>query len=268
MKINILSIEGKTIGEINTSIFDSAIREDIVQRIAEIQKKKQPYAPNWLAGNQTSASGNVKHNRHVWKSDRGKGLSRYPKKRLADKGERFTWVAAVIPGVRGGRRAHPPKVISRELKINKKELVLGMLSSLAMSSSLEMLQKKYSSLKGKKIDIKLPIVVDSKILGLKAKELFKSLEKILGKSIFELAVKHKMQRAGIGKMRNRRYKNNAGMLIVIGNNEKMKISGLDIVNAKELKVSDLFANGARLVMFTENAIKDLEEKLKKLRGKK
>jgi hypothetical protein len=38
-----------------------------------------------MAGLQTSASGNVKHNRHVWKTDRGRGLSRYPKKRMSDK---------------------------------------------------------------------------------------------------------------------------------------------------------------------------------------
>jgi len=265
MKINVLSVDGKAGKEIATALFDAPLREDIVQKIAEMQKEKQPYAPFWLAGNQTSASGNVKHNRHVWKTDRGKGLGRFPKKRMADKGERFTWVAAVIPGVRGGRRAHPPKIEKRELKVNRKELALALSSAIAMTASPEMIKKKYSSVE--KIDIKLPLIVEGKIMGMKAKNLFEGMEKMLGKELFQIAVKHKVQRAGKGKLRNRRYKSNSGMLIVTGKDEKMKASGFDIVNAKELKVKDLFANGARLTMFTEAAVKELEEKIKKIGGK-
>ena len=143
-KIQILDANGNKTKEIASNIFDGQIRGDIVQKIVEIERlaEKQPYAPFYLSGLQTSASGNVKHNRHVWKTDRGRGLSRYPKKRMSDKGSHFVWVAAVAPGVRGGRRAHPPEILRRTLKINRKEKTLGLLSALAMAASIEELKKK------------------------------------------------------------------------------------------------------------------------------
>jgi len=262
-KINLIDSNGKSSGELNTTIFDGLIRLDIVQKIAEIEKleTKQPYAPYLWQGMETSASGNVKHNRHVWKTDRGKGLSRYPKKRMSDKGDRFVWVAAVIPGVRGGRTAHPPKVLRRELKINKKEKIAGMLSCLAMTVSSEELGKKYASLQNKKIALKLPLILQSKVLNLKTKEFFGFLRNLLGEDLWNIAIQNKEIRAGKGKKRNRRYKSNAGMLLVIGNKEEKKINGLDVVKAKELKIMDIFANGARLTAFTEAAVKDLEEKI-------
>lgn len=265
-KINVLNLNGEKTRDIATDIFLGNIRKDIVQRIVEIEKleEKQLYAPSEWAGMQTSAHGNVKHNRHVWKTDRGKGLSRYPKKRMSDKGERFVWVAAVIPGVRGGRRAHPPKLIRAVSKINKKERRFGFLSGLAMISSLEEIKKKYSTLAEKEIKnmkIALPLVIDSKILTLKTKEFFAFLEKVLGKDLFDLALQEKTIRAGRGKMRNRRYKKNAGMIFVIGNKESKKIPGIEVEHVKDLKLSDIADNGARITMFTEEAVKDLDNKL-------
>ncbi len=268
MKIQALDINGKKIKDMASSIFDGQIRQDIVQKIAEAEKldNKQLYAPYIWAGMQTSASGNVKHNRHVWKTDRGKGLSRYPKKRMSDKGERFVWVAAAIPGVRGGRKAHPPKLLRRELKINKKEKILGMLSALAMVCSADLIKKKYDRLKEARLELRLPLVVEEKILSLNTKQFFDSLNKILGDGLMGVALQNKNVRAGRGKTRNRKYKRNAGILLVIANNQSKKIAGLDVRNAKDLKVGDLASNGARLVMFTEQAIKDLEARL--IGGKK
>ncbi|MDP1729283.1 MAG: 50S ribosomal protein L4, partial [archaeon] len=263
-KLQITDLNGNKGKEISSEIFDGKIRLDLVQKIAETEKEKQPYAPYLWAGMESSASGNVKHNRHVWKTDRGKGLSRYPKKRMSDKGSNFVWVAAIIPGVRGGRRAHPPKLLRRELKINQKEKIMGFLSALAMVASNEEVKKKYSRLNDvKELNVKLPLIVDSKITSLKSKEFFNALEKILGNDLKEVAIQDKKVRAGRGKMRNRTYKKNAGLLLVIGNSEKMKISGVDLKQAKEVKISDLASNGARLVMFTESAVKDLELKLNK-----
>lgn len=264
-KIQIIDMSGNKSKETASRIFDSAIRRDIIQKIAEAEKMnnmlKQEYAPYLWAGMQTSAGGNVKHNRHVWKTDRGRGLSRYPKKRMSDKGSHFVWVAAAIPGVRKGRKAHAPKLGGRELKINDKERTFAMLSSLAMTASPEELKKKYQTLEKAEIKGKLPIVVDSKILSAKTKDFFKALEKILGDELMNIALQERSVRAGKGKMRNRTYKKNSGMLFVVGNNQEKKISGFDVIKAKELRVSDIASNGARLVMFTEEALKDLENKL-------
>jgi large subunit ribosomal protein L4e len=76
-----------------------------------------------------------------------------------------------------------------------------------------------------------------------------------------LLVQNKEVRSGIGKMRGRRYKHNAGLLLIIGDKEERKISGFDVVKVKDLKLKDLASNGARFTMFTENAIRDLENKI-------
>jgi large subunit ribosomal protein L4e len=262
MKANILDLNGSKKSEHSTDIFDAPIRQDIVQKIVEIEKinEKRAYAPYLWAGMETSASGNVKHNRHVWKTDRGRGFSRFPKKRMSDKGDRFVWIGAVSPETRKGRRAHPPKIARRELKINKKEKILAFKSCLAMAASSELIKKKYSSLSNLNIKLNLPLIVDDKILGLKTKEIFEKLSKILGEAI-SVAVQDKKVRAGIGKMRNRKYKKNAGMLLVVGNNQDKKIPGIEVMKVKNLRLVDLWDNGARLVMFTESAVKDLESKL-------
>ena len=58
------------------------------------------------------------------------------------------------------------------------------------------------------------------------------------------------------------------MLIVIGMGEEKKVNGLEIVKVDELSVSDLANCGARLTLFTENAIEDLENLLLKEKVKK
>jgi len=86
------------------------------------------------------------------------------------------------------------------------------------------------------------------------------LKKILGEDLFEIAQKSKNVRAGKGKMRGRKYKKSAGILIVIGENEKLKTKSFDVVNVKTLGVNDLAKGGlGRLVIYSEEAIKFLGE---------
>lgn len=261
-KINIFDKQGKKVKEINSTLFESPIRFDLVQKIVEAQKYKHPYSPYLWAGMETSASGNVKHLRHSWKSDRGKGMARYPKKRMSDKGDRFVWVAAVIPGVRKGRRAHPPKILRRELKINKKELKLGFLSALAINSSVELFKKKYSKINDKKINLNLPVIVEDNFTKLKAKDFFDVLNNILGEDFFNLVIQTKKIRPGIGKMRSRRYKKSASLLFILGNNQEFNMNSIESTKVKDIKLIDLVPNGPRLTIFTEEAIKDLEKKIK------
>jgi hypothetical protein len=89
-----------------------------------------------------------------------------------------------------------------------------------------------------------------------------------------VAIQKKSIRAGIGKMRGRKYKRNAGLLFIIGDKEEKKINGIDAVNVSELGIGDLAENGARLTLFSETAIKEIEgliqinEKENKSREKK
>ena len=78
-----------------------------------------------------------------------------------------------------------------------------------------------------------------------------------------MALIKKQVRSGKGKMRGRKYKKTAGALIVIGSKEKLKISSFEVKTVGSLGINDLALGGlGRLVIYTETAIKEIEEKLK------
>ena len=263
MKTKILDINGKEKGSLDLpKCFSAEIRKDVVAKVLEAKKKMQPYAPSPVAGNQHSASGKIKHRRHVWKTHYGQGISRIPRKSVSRRGDRFNWIGAVVPFARGGRRAHPPKILSmiNTKRINKKELRIALMSAISATANEKEIVKRYASLK--KIE-NAPFVVETKLSGLKAKELISSLKKILGKDLFGLALQKKSVRAGKGKLRGRKYKSTAGLLLVVGKDEKLKTSAFDVVDVKSLGVNDLARGGVgRLTIYTEGAIKELGEKLK------
>jgi len=265
MKANILSIDGKKVKQIDLpSCFSQSIREDLIAKVLETKKKKQPYSPSLIAGKQHSASGKIVHRRHVWKSGYGRGISRIPRKIISRKGSQFNWIGAEISSVRGGRRAHPPKILSmiNTKKINKKELKIALISAISATANEKNVSKKYERLKEKKVE-NLPLIVESKFIFLKTKELISSLKKVIGKTLFEIALQKKSVRSGKGKLRGRKYKKNAGLLLVVGDNEKLKTNAFEIVNVKNLSIIDLAKGGlGRLTLYTENAIKELGEKLK------
>jgi len=245
-------------GEIELpGIFSEKIREDIAQKFFEAGKKIQPYGPNPESGKHHSASGNLSHSRRLWKTAYGKGISRVPRKIMWRRGDHFFWIGAEVSGTRGGRQAHPPKPIhfQQEKKINKKEKIIALHSAFASTANLEFLKRRYESMEN--IKINLPLIISSEDLKLKTNEFFKFLEKNLGQA-YSLALKKKSQRAGKGKIRNRRYKENAGLLLVLGNKEEKKIAGIDAKKLDELEISDLFPLG-RLTCYTEQAIKELGE---------
>ncbi len=265
MKAKLLDIKGKEKGNIDLpKCFSQKVREDVVVKVLESKKNEQPYSPSPVAGRQHSASGVLIHRRHVWKSQYGRGMSRIPRKKMSRRGSQFNWVGAEIPFAVGGRRAHAPKVIARinTLKINKKELKMAFESALSATVDGKVVAKKYSRLEGKKID-NLPLVVESKLLSLKTKELLAGLKGILGKELVEVGLKKKSVRKGKGKARGRKYKSNAGLLLVIGNKEKVKTNLVDVASVKMLSVIELAKGGlGRLTIYTEQAIKDLAEKYK------
>jgi large subunit ribosomal protein L4e len=260
MKIQVLDTKGNKTKEMETKLFEEPIREDMIYKIVESEKIKQPYAPKYLAGMNRSASGNVRHKRHSWKSDRGRGISRVPRKAFWRRGTQFSWEAAIVPQARGGRRAFPPKGVYRIRKVNRKEFNKALLSALTYVSSAEELKKKYSSIKNQDLKIRLPIIVDGSLLKLNTKDFIGSLCTILP-GLENIAIPEKSVRAGIGKLRGRRFKKNAGVLVVIGKDEDKKIKGVEVLRTNELVISDLANNGARLAVFTEAAIKCLEESL-------
>lgn len=265
MKAKILDIQGKEKNSIELpKAFEKTIRKDIVMKVLEAKKRKQPYSPSPVAGKQHSAKGKLVHRRHVWRSGYGRGASRVPRKIFSQKGSQFNWEAAEVPHARGGMRAHPPKIDSmiKVKKINKKEIKIALESALSATAKKEEITKRYSSLKNKEIK-NVPFIVETKITNLKVKELLKSLKNILGEELFDLAIKKKSIRSGIGKLRGRKYKSNAGLLMVLGKSEKLKTNAFEVVQGDLLNITDLARGGlGRLTIYTENAIKEIGEKLK------
>jgi len=260
MKAILLDINGKEKSKIDLpKSFSTKIREDIVAKVLEAKKSNQPYAPSLVAGKQHSASGTIVHRRHVWKSGYGRGMSRIPRMSTSRRGTQFNWVGAEISSTRGGRRAHPPKVISMKntLMINKKELKIAFESAISATANEKIILSKYATLKNSKIS-NLPLIVEGKISSLKTKKLIESLKKILGKELFGVALKKKEIRSGKGKLRGRKYKSNAGLLFVVGKDEKIKTKAFDIRKAQNVSVSDLAKGGlGRLTIYTENSVKEL-----------
>lgn len=235
------------------SCFSSNIREDIVQKVFEIEKKYQPFAPFLLAGKLVSASGKIRHARKVWKTAYGHGISRVPRKIFWRRGNQFYWRGAFVVSTVGGRRAHPPKVehFQKELRINKKEKSIAFNSSISSTTSLDFLKKRNPKLD--KFNLSLPLIIENSLLKAKGKDVLIFLEKNIGKSIYQVSRK----RAGKGKMKLGNKKS-PGLLLVIGNQDKFNVAGIDVKKVNDLQIKDFWPLG-RLTVYSENAIKDLEE---------
>jgi large subunit ribosomal protein L4e len=219
--------------------FSEELRPDVIVKVFEAQKEWQPHGTMYMAGAGYSASGILRRKRHAWKVTYGKGISRIPRKIMSRHGSSFNWIGATVNSARGGRRAHPPKVEENQYrKINKKEL------NFAMNSALSAIENVF--------------VLDSDILKLKTGEMIRLFEKIFKKGF----LKERKIRAGKGKARGRRYKKTAGLLIVVGSNEKFERKGIETTKAKELKMQNLAPRGIpgeRKIAFTEIALKEIKE---------
>ncbi len=252
MKAKLYDLNGDKKEDIElSSIFSTKIREDLVAKYAETEKFIQPYAPAYNAGRQHSASGTISHKRHEWKGHYGKGISRVPRKTMWRRGTQFFWIAAEVTQARGGRRAHPPHGIGRELKINKKEQKSAINAAFAATANKDYVLKRYASLS--KIE-SVPKVIES--LPKKTKDLFAVLKKIFNDS-FNLVIKKKVVRAGKGKLRGRKYKSNAGLLLITGKNEKAKFKGIDVKPVNGVVIADLYPLG-RLTLYTKKAMEELK----------
>jgi large subunit ribosomal protein L4e len=262
MKAKIYSIDGEAKKEINLpDFFSERIREDIIAKAFEAKKIKQPYAASLTAGKLYSATGKIKHVRHKWKTAYGYGISRVPRKIFWRRGTRFYWQGAEVSGTVGGRRAHPPKAESflNKKRINKNEMKKAIASALAATSVKEAVAKRYET--AEKFKTERPIVIDSEFFELTSKQFFESLKKVLHE-LYNVSIQKKSIRAGRGKSRGRKYRKNAGAIILLGKNEKLKIGGIEIKKAERISISDLYPLG-RIVIYTEKAIQELERRLEK-----
>ncbi|MEK6915149.1 MAG: 50S ribosomal protein L4 [Nanoarchaeota archaeon] len=254
MKAVVYDINGQKNSEISLpNIFATRIREDIVMKYFESEKTFHPYAPSRLAGRRHSASGTISHRRHEWKGHYGKGISRGPRKAMWRRGEQFYWVGAEANQTRGGRAVHTPKVYYRPTKINEKEIIIAMHSAIASTAKKEYVTKRYERLND--FTGNVPMII-SNANNMKMKQLIELLKRMIGEN-YAVALQKKEVRKGKGKMRNRKYKSNAGLLFVKSKDEKILLNGVDVINASELEIADLYPLG-RLTLYTEQALKEIK----------
>ncbi len=256
MKLTMYDSTGKKKSEVQApAVLMTPIREDLALKAFEALKFRDmnPYGPYKEAGKRHSASGTISHKRHEWKGHYGKGISRAPRKTMWRRGTQFYWIGTEVSQARGGRRAHPPKPEFAYRKINKKEMELARNICFASTLHPDLISRRYSSLNSKSN------IVGSAIESLptKTKELLSALKNIFGDKM-NLIVKNKSVRAGKGKKRGRRYKSNAGILIVKSETEKSKFSGVDVKSLKEVKISDIYPLG-RITLYTKVALDEMSK---------
>jgi len=254
MKATLYSKSGEKKSDVTLpAVFDSKIRQDIVQKYFEAEKfvLRQRYSSFDEAGKRHSASGIISHRRHKWKTAYGKGISRAPRKIMWRRGTQFYWIGAEVSSARGGRTIHGPQGLYTGRKINSKEKKIALSSALASTASKDHVLSRYSTIADSPL---VPVVMES--FPEKTKETIKVLENIYG-STFDKVFKIKKVRAGKGKRRSRKYKENAGLLVVTAKDENVKCAGLEVKKVSELRIRDLYPLG-RLVLYTQKSLKELE----------
>ncbi|MEK6888727.1 MAG: 50S ribosomal protein L4 [Nanoarchaeota archaeon] len=254
MKAILYDSSGKKKSEFSLpALFDSKIREDMVAKFFEVAKfsERQVYGPSPEGGKRHSASGTISHKRKEWKGHYGKGMARLPRKTMWRRGTQFHWIGAEVSQARGGRMAHPPKRLYAIRKINKKEIVIAVNSALASTFNKEYIAKRYSTLN-------VPAhsqVIES--IPAKTKNVIEAVKLMFGEA-FSLLIKSKQVRPGKGKNRGRKYKSNAGLLIVTGEDEKVNAKGFEVKTYSDLLISDLYPLG-RLTLYTKKAMEEIAE---------
>ncbi len=249
MKVNVYSMEGEVTGDIELpAIFNEEYRPDIIKRavISSQTARIQPWGNDPLAGKRTTAES--------WGS--GRGAAMVPRIKNGSR-------TAFIPLAVGGRQAHPVRSEkNHHEKINIKERRFAIRSAVAATTNKDLIEKRGHETG----DIEqFPIVVEDDICSVKSTKETREIFKNLGVyDDIERAKNGKRVRAGRGKTRGRKYKKPKGPLLVVGEDNGIKLgarnhAGVDVVCVENLN-AELLAPGThagRLTIFTKSAIEKL-----------
>jgi len=236
-------------------VLTAPIRSDIVQDVHTrmAKNKRQPYAVSKYAGHQTSAES--------WGT--GRAVARIP--RVAGGGTHRAGQGAFGNMCRGGRMFAPTKTWRRwhrKISVNQKRYALA--SALAASALPSLVLAR-----GHRIEQipEVPLVVDNKVVDnidktSKAVALLKTLGAF---NDIEKVKDSRKVRAGKGKMRNRRYVQRRGPLLVY--NEKTPLTkafrnlpGVELASVTRLNLLQLAPGGhlGRFVIWTKDAFERLD----------
>lgn len=245
--------------------FNAVIRPDLIKRaiLALRANARQAYGAEPTAGKKQGTK--ISRRRHDYKTSYGYGISRAPKKILARRGGRFTWVGAFAAGSVGGKAAHPPKAEKNwKQKINKKEKTKALQAALTAVFKKELVQKN-----GHIVPEHYPFLVEARFEELaKTQDVVAALETLGFTQELKRAAKKKI-RTGRGRMRGRPYKKAKGPLLVVSGKcilarAAQSIPGIDVVSVHSLTADALAPSikPGRLTLFTDAAIEKItKEKL-------
>ncbi|KAK4776198.1 hypothetical protein SAY87_024159 [Trapa incisa] len=236
-------------------VMKASIRPDIVTFVhSNISKNSRlPYAVSKRAGHQTSAES--------WGT--GRAVSRIP--RVPGGGTHRAGQGAFGNMCRGGRMFAPTKIWRRwHRRVNVNQKRYAVVSAIAATAIPSLVMAR-----GHKIDTvpEMPLVVGDSVESIeKTPSAIKVLKQIGAYADAEKAKDSIGIRPGKGKMRNRRYINRKGPLIVYGadgaNIEKAfrNIPGVEVANVERLNLLKLAPGGhlGRLVIWTKSAFEKLD----------
>jgi large subunit ribosomal protein L4e len=250
--VKILELDGSNHNTIDLpTVFKTPYRPEVIQKVYNnlnsYSFQKQGRYP--AAGQMVSAESR----------NTGLGIARLARA----KGEGFPRAgqAAGVAGVRHGRLAHPPvswKNIYK--KVNKKEKLLALCSAIAATANADLIRKRGHLLNN---SIQLPIVVSNEIESVTKS---KDLEKIIIKLGFEDDLKRTYARRIKSVHKNSTNRRSAlSVLIIVSNDANIgrlnnSLPGIAVKKVKSVSVLDLAPGSkpARLTIFSENAIKELD----------
>ena len=250
MKAQVVNLQNEKTGEVEIPrVFNTPVRHDVIKRavIALQSTRFQPQGRDSMAGKRTTAESR----------GTGHGMARVP--RLKG-GSRAAFGVSIV----GGHQAFPPLSEKNIVKrINKKEKRFAIRSGIAATADMELVEKRGHKIQNLE---QLPIIVSDELEFLeKTKDVKEFLEALELWGDVERADRRKI-RAGMGKMRGRKYKKGKGPLIVVGEDNGIgyaarNLPGVEVTDVYSLN-AELLAPGAhpgRLVIWTQSAIEQLDD---------
>ncbi len=248
-KVNIYSKDGKSTGTVDLPpVFATPLRPDLIRKAVNVARanRRQRYGASPVAGERHS----------TMSVGKGKGASRVPRLKQGS-------AAALAPNNVGGRRAHPPE--SRHFwneKINTQERRLAIASALAATTQVDVVKAR-----GHKFDAKmhLPVIVSDDLAHAESTSDLADAFGKLGLALDLARAKDGVHvRAGMGKLRGRRYRTPKSVLFVTADGKApaaKNLAGVDVVAARNLSAEHLAPGGdaGRLTVYTQGAIAALKE---------
>jgi len=254
--VSVYNSEGAAVESVPLpGVFTAPIRPDVVQFVHTNMAKnaRQVYAVSMKAGHQTSAES--------WGT--GRAVSRIP--RVQGGGTQRSGQGAFGNMCRGGRMFAPTKVWRKwHRKINLNQRRYAVTSALSASACPPLVMAR-----GHKIDAvpEMPLVVSGAESDIaKTKAAIALLAALGAEADTDRCAASKKIRAGKGKMRNRRYTQRKGPLVVYDSKDSVlakavrNIPGVDSCNVERLNLLSLAPGGhvGRFVVWTSEAFAKLD----------